>query len=101
MGDNVFNVISQEHRKGLINMTALLPLCLQKDQRERHAGGAVFGREHPKEASFRRWLYSRGLLGHVGVKQSFCRDFTVGMREGPEDDTALLPTGVSLLILST
>jgi hypothetical protein len=48
MGDNVFNVISQEHRKGLINMTALPPLCLHEVLRERHAGGVGVWERTPK-----------------------------------------------------
>ena len=65
MGDNVFNVIFPEHRKGLINMTVLLPLCLQEGWREKCAGVSVW-KNTPK--------------GGFTAPLQLWRDFTVGIR---------------------
>lgn len=65
MGDKILNVIFPEHRKGLINMTVLLPLCLQKGWREKCAGVSVW-KNTPK--------------GGFTAPLQLRRDFTVGIR---------------------
>lgn len=54
MGDNVFIVIFQEHRKGLINLTVFLPLCLQEDWREKCIEGVSVWKSTLKGGMFQK-----------------------------------------------